>query len=417
MQSTASSSSNSGGPTTTTTAAAKLAAVAETVAARGASDIELLSLLDEARTLPFFSLFSIDMLANCAYLDGAPEECEFDSCEIVPVEPTPRALFDRDARERAFELDAWARMDPPSFDYYDLAAYPEGYTGYDGAHVWRFAYDELAFFGRADDAGRTQRDDDDDDWRFVFDRALSGVHASISCHVADGLSDDDDARVAEAFDRRVASHPERLENLHFVFAVVLAAVREARAALAACDYDVEREDDHHDADADDADDATMSQALAATAGRAAELMHTLVELPLFRDLDAPLSTAALVLREAGSNANECVLAEANDKAYLEEAGIWQMRQRSRAVLRLFDCVACGVCRLHGKVCWYGVATALKLIYTDKLAKPLARVEVAALIVALEKLAASVRFAAEMTDAASASRSSSSTPPPPAENET
>ena len=40
----------------------------------------------------------------------------------------------------------------------------------------------------------------------------------------------------------------------------------------------------------------------------------------------------------------------------------------RAVLRLFDCVQCGACRIHGKVAWFGVATALKLIYSDGLHK-------------------------------------------------
>ena len=52
-----------------------------------------------------------------------------------------------------------------------------------------------------------------------------------------------------------------------------------------------------------------------------------------------------------------MLTNEDDDEWLEETGVWQVRQRSRAVLRLFDCVQCGACRIHGKVAWFGVATA------------------------------------------------------------
>ena len=57
--------------------------LAEAVAHKGAADVTALSLLEEIRGLKFFSLYSIDLLANCAYLGGAPEECEFDACEVL----------------------------------------------------------------------------------------------------------------------------------------------------------------------------------------------------------------------------------------------------------------------------------------------------------------------------------------------
>ncbi|KAJ8601737.1 hypothetical protein CTAYLR_006750 [Chrysophaeum taylorii] len=340
-----------------------LSKIASAVATRGANELELLSALDQARGLPFFSQFSIDMLANCAYIDEQPDECEFDTCEILPLDPPPAALLARDASERRFELDCWARMDPPSPDYYDLAEYPEGFTGYNGSHIWRFIYDNLAF-------GRYE--DDPDGWRAVFDRTVSGMHASVSCHVADGMEDDDTC--AREFQQRLGNFPERIANLHFAFAVVLAAVGEARGILQTYDYDVG--DKAHAAEASALVNSIVSQDILAEPG---------------------LEQAADLLREAGAAANECVLVANDDSRYIEETGIWQMRQRSRAMLRAMDCVQCGVCRLHGKVCWLGLATALKLIYTHEgVSKPLARLEVAALVVALEKLASSVRFCFEMS---------------------
>ena len=346
-----------------------LSELTERISSVGANELELLSLLNEARSLPFFSLYSMDMLANCAYIEGGPDECEFDSCEILPVEPPPDALMKRDLRDTHFELDSWARMDPPTADYYDLAEYPEGYTGYDGSHVWRFVYENLCF---GDDPTVV----DDDDWRNVFDRAVSGMHASISCHVAEGMETEDDDRCQAEFERRVGSHPARVKNMHFVFAVVLTALSEAKLSLQNYDYAA----------------TGNPEALSKTQDVASRIAaQSLLD-------NDDLKKVAASLRESGAMANECVLASNDEKQFLEEAGIWQMRQRSRAMLRLMDCVGCGVCRLHGKVTWFGIATAFKLIYSfDRRAnKPLARIEVAALVTALEKLASSVRFAAEMS---------------------
>ena len=157
--------------------------LAEAVAHKGAADVTALSLLEEIRSLKFFSLYSIDLLANCAYLGGAPEECEFDACEVLPVDPVPLHLMERDRKERGFELDAWARFDLPSEDYYDLEEYPEGYTGYDGSSVWKFLYENLTFGKEA-----IEEENDPNGWHNVFDRAVSGLHASIACHVVDDYS-------------------------------------------------------------------------------------------------------------------------------------------------------------------------------------------------------------------------------------
>ena len=129
-------------------------------------------------------------------------------------QPAPLDLLERDGGERTFELDAWARFDLPSEDYYDLEAYPEGYTAYDGSHVWRFIYDNLSFAGstkaRRTCIGGICPEDDENGWRAVFDRSISGMHASIACHVVDDFSEDDDECLAE-FRRRLQpeAHPER----------------------------------------------------------------------------------------------------------------------------------------------------------------------------------------------------------------
>lgn len=352
-----------------------IAELAERVADMGAADLGVLSKMEELRSAKFFSLYSVDMLANCAYLKDGLDECEFDACEVLPEEPAPERLYGRDLDEREFNLDSWARMDPPSEDYYNLESYPEGYTGYDGAHVWKFAYEKLCFAGCA--GSRSPALDDDEaanGWRGVFDRSVSGLHASIACHIVDDFSEDDAECLAE-YDRRVGDHPERPRNLHFAFALVLTALAEARPALTSFVFDA----------GDAENDARLRGKVQALCAEGL--------------LDAPeLAKMAPLMRSAAVTANECMLAESPDgeSSWLEEAGIWQMRQRSRAMLRVMDCVQCGACRIHGKVAWFGIATALKVIY-DKVsdASPLSRVEVAALLTTLAKLGTAVRFAEEM----------------------
>ncbi|KAH8088797.1 hypothetical protein JL720_6762 [Aureococcus anophagefferens] len=232
--------------------------LAELIADLGAADLnarppaprDVLSNLEELRSFKFFSLYSIDMLANCAYIGGAVDECEFDAARRTCI-------------------------------------------------------------------GGICPEDDENGWRAVFDRSISGMHASIACHVVDDFSEDDDECLAE-FRRRLQpeAHPERLRNLNFAFS-----------------------------------------------------------LPA-------LSKMAPLLREGAVMATECVLAtddesgdEFADDGHLADA------PASRAMLAM-DCVQCGACRLHGKVAWLGIATAMRIIYGDTSSKPLARVEVAGLITTL-----------------------------------
>ena len=294
---------------------------------------------------------------------------DFEHTQVLPVDPVPLHLMERDRKERGFELDAWARFDLPSEDYYDLEEYPEGYTGYDGSSVWKFLYENLTFGKEA-----IEEENDPNGWHNVFDRAVSGLHASIACHVVDDYSDDDDECAAE-YKRRIACDPERLSNLRFAFAIVLAGVRESKQAMQKSKFDED----------------------AAVDASTRELVQGLFDDHSFMDGEN-IKRVAPLLRAAAAQASECsVLTNEDDDEWLEETGVWQVRQRSRAVLRLFDCVQCGACRIHGKVAWFGVATALKLIYSDASTRPLCRVEVAALLTTLAKLATAVRFAEEMEE--------------------
>lgn len=54
---------------------------------------DLLGKLEALRQLPYFRLYSVDMLASCEYLPQELFECYSQTCEIYPVEDESVCLF------------------------------------------------------------------------------------------------------------------------------------------------------------------------------------------------------------------------------------------------------------------------------------------------------------------------------------
>ena len=355
--------------------------LAEAVAHKGAADVTALSLLEEIRSMKFFSLYSIDLLANCAYIGGPPDECEFDACEVLPVEPVPKKLMERDMEERGFELDAWARFDLASEDYYNLEEYPEGYTGYDGEashRIWRAVYEEncfdlvntpppkeqLVLAWRAEEVEKSGQCLE----RRVFYKLISGLQASISTHIASDaftfwevvLSAPagfrrrwqafvgaavsrcyDDVCLAESNDAKfihaVGMHEDRLQNMYFAYLFVLRAVTRAGPEL----------ENYAFGTGDVEDDLETSSLVKRLVSSKAD--------PFAKEADT--CEAAQAARAAF---DESLLFKAPDRpgmSPLERAlareSVEELRsqfvQRFRNVSTIMDCVTCEKCRLWGKL--------------------------------------------------------------------
>jgi ERO1-like protein alpha len=131
--------------------------------------------------------------------------------------------------------------------YVNLRLNPERYTGYAGEHahrVWTAIYAQPCFAGQGGGLCAAGQAAPHEETR-VFYRLISGLHASISTHIAAdyllqrgsgiGASDVWGPDYGVFWDR-VGSHPDRLENLYFVTSFVLRAVTKARPFLLAADY-------------------------------------------------------------------------------------------------------------------------------------------------------------------------------------
>jgi len=68
---------------------------------------------------------------------------------------------------------------------------------------------------------------------------MSGLHASVNTQVSEGFEDDKGDLVNKQtfFLEKVGNHPERVKNLHFIYAAVVKAVIMMEPALVQNDYE------------------------------------------------------------------------------------------------------------------------------------------------------------------------------------
>ncbi|KAL6715971.1 endoplasmic oxidoreductin-1 [Lecanora helva] len=277
-------------------------------------------------------------------------------------------------------------------DYVSLVDNPERFTGYAGSIVWDSIYRENCFskasrvdksransgssnlFQAANDLRTViQRNtpsselelDDECLEKRVFHRIISGMHASISTHICFDYLNQTTGTWGpnlQCYQDRLVSHPERISNLYFDYAILLRAVTKLRTHLknyTFCSGDISQ------------DMATKSKILH-LADTAASYPPIFDENTMFQDPDV--------------------------SSGLKE----DFRNRFRNVSRLMDCVGCDKCRLWGKLQTVGYGTALKVLFEyDELKNgenpPLRRTELVALVNTLDRVSNSLTALNKMRD--------------------
>ena len=285
----------------------------EAMATVRAQNLDVLPLLEDLRGRRFFRLYAADLLQGCAYLPSAEEPCELGECEVDAALDVPEELEARDQSEAEFELDSWARWDQPSdfTEYYDLVENPEGNTGYDGSTIWNFIHTKISFQKGVGAPGN--------EWKSDFNRAVSGLHSSVSCHIIRDLEKTEPDKALEEYRRRLRDEPDAVANLHFTFMLTLCGIGAARDRLDSCTY----------------------------LGEGPELLPSMLKL----------TASSIIADEAVQQA------AANLRAHSNAAGAqaWKLRMRTRDLLKVMNCVQCNQCRLHGKVSVLGLASALHVL--------------------------------------------------------
>eukprot|EP00884_Botryococcus_braunii_P002582 jgi/Botrbrau1/12324/Bobra.0205s0022.1 len=178
---------------------------------------ELCPLLGELVQQPFFRYFKVNLYCDCPFWpdDGM---CSLRDCSVCECEEgeVPRPWTDAEAppplapvlcestteaesavdrtvepavKQRLLNIRGWRGFNNPwmpgddsdvQYSYINLLKNPERYTGYKGEHahrIWNMIYSQSCFSNMTDKDVCAERK--------VFYRLISGVHASISAHIAD----------------------------------------------------------------------------------------------------------------------------------------------------------------------------------------------------------------------------------------
>ncbi|KAL2041536.1 hypothetical protein N7G274_005918 [Stereocaulon virgatum] len=277
-------------------------------------------------------------------------------------------------------------------DYVSLVDNPERFTGYAGSAVWDAIYKENCFSKESQLSGPTAKAaslnpfqaandlrtiiqknapsndlelDDECLEKRVFYRIVSGMHASVSTHICFDYLNKTTGKWGpnlECYRDRLATHPERVSNLYFDYAILLRAVTKLRTYLknyTFCSGDASQNRD------------TKNKILQ-LANTAATYPRIFDENTMFQDPDV--------------------------SGDLKE----DFRNRFRNVSRLMDCVGCDKCRLWGKLQTVGYGTALKVLFEyDELKNgenpPLRRTELVALVNTLDRVSSSLTALNKMRD--------------------
>lgn len=163
----------------------------------------------------------------------------------------------------------------------------------------------------------------------VYYRLISGLHSSISIHICDEWFDRDTGIWGpnlDCFVNRIGSHPERLQNVYFTYALLLRAVNKIGPYLDKYEY--------------------------RTGSIQEDEKTRLMVQDFIKSTDSCPSTFDENLMFKGQEA---------------QALKTEFRDHFRNVSKIMDCVGCEKCRLWGKLQTVGLGTALKVLfsYEDK----------------------------------------------------
>lgn len=378
----------------------------------------------------YFRIFKVDLSKACPFWGGTAATCTRPDCSVLVCDPeqipacwrggsrsaqkrsTPNmGIYPHDSAEAALgrverptgsqalppffapyaleDESAWTAPDSDELsEYVDLTLNPEGFTGYQGQHIWDAVYRENCFRPQLCSRGATESSDAADliglgsvststpvrpaacREERVFYRCVSGIHASINVHIARRylFGRNRWGHHTRIYRERLRKHPERIENLYFVYALVLRALNKAAPSLA------HRSDYWTGNETEDA--------------RTRHLVEQVLRNPLIR---GPVNGCTTTFAEhemfRGCCAN-CLV---------------QFRAHFRNISKIMDCVGCEKCRLWGKLQFLGLGTAFKILFaepsytarTNRSDLDLTRNEVVALINLLKNLCLSIRSTHEM----------------------
>eukprot|EP00529_Nitzschia_sp_RCC80_P012066 CAMPEP_0113460632 /NCGR_PEP_ID=MMETSP0014_2-20120614/11097_1 /TAXON_ID=2857 /ORGANISM="Nitzschia sp." /LENGTH=563 /DNA_ID=CAMNT_0000352311 /DNA_START=3 /DNA_END=1694 /DNA_ORIENTATION=+ /assembly_acc=CAM_ASM_000159 len=409
-------------------------------------------LFDRIVQLPFFSHFRIDLCTDCTLWDDAPM-CMLRDCSVCECEQPPQWLAlspaeqwmplstklatcneddddddDAQVNERNYNSqknihervvttidDHMNHMILPPPDHgdlfdeapssshkfddedtsivVDLRLNPEQYTGYSGESaekVWSAIHVENCFQSEHDEDNSQQLCKE----QRVYNRILSGLHSSISLHIAYSYCleiDEDKTWECKTWGlnttlakERVLDHPDRVENLYVAFATLLRAVQKAGPAViskAAVQPSSEDDQQYYKDSLEEWEESFLPELT--RLGETCPMTFDETSLLLLEDLDVN-----------GQQDTTTATTQSNRR-------VMELQRRFHHLQKIIECVGCDRCKLWGTLQTVGVGVALKVLLHDDHGGDgeltLSRQEAVALVHTLERLSKSLKYVQEFRE--------------------
>ncbi|XP_049850781.1 uncharacterized protein LOC126323908 isoform X1 [Schistocerca gregaria] len=244
--------------------------------------------------------------------------------------------------------------------YVDLEINPEQDTGYSGAsasRIWKAIYDQNCFVQNQNLSQQHEiegKDDAECEEKSLYYNLISGLHASISIHIAQNCLVEGRSDMwypnSELFYEKVGKYPRRAYSLYVVYLVITKAFFDAGEYIEQYDYD------------------TTEQVEAIEIKRMVQELRTIIS-PLARRFDIQTSFF-------GED---------------EQAFKRQLIDRFQNISHILDCISCERCKLWGKLQVHGLGIALKILFDRKAPSQLnlTRTEIVAFINLYRRVSESV----------------------------
>eukprot|EP01017_Pseudomicrothorax_dubius_P027634 TRINITY_DN3212_c0_g3_i1.p1 TRINITY_DN3212_c0_g3~~TRINITY_DN3212_c0_g3_i1.p1 ORF type:complete len:449 (-),score=69.63 TRINITY_DN3212_c0_g3_i1:161-1507(-) len=205
--------------------------------------------------------------------------------------------------------------------YVNLKQNPEAFTGYQGQKIWETIYKENRFQGEMRELSLEER---------TLNRMISGLHTSISTHLSWFFIDHDTSDTPEMrrnvnlFFEKVGNYPDRIENLYFLYSLMLRAFNRAADLIRDYEYDT-------------------------------------------GDLKSDIRTKNIITKIVHTSTSQCQQPFQENELFQDVSKVEirkQFMNYFHNISRIMNCVECEKCKMYGKLQTYGLGTALKILFNQ-----------------------------------------------------
>lgn len=353
---------------------------------------ELNPLLDEIRKSYFFRIFKINFDTACNFWTQN-KICNFSTCSIcqcdeseVPLPWKQDSIFDTVDKVNNDKMDFFnnliskynyssndwlieSEIDNKNGIFVNLLKNPETWTNYQGQKLWEAIYRENCFSKSFDEMCVEEK---------LFYRIISGLHTNINLHLSQNYLKSDinslngknetniDEFVNDEYNElhytinstiandRVFLHPDRLNNLFYLYSIMLNSVKKAESTVKNYEYETGNNEE----------DSILKKRINSFYNK----VDSLEKLNTLRS-------------EVKKNSQI--------KMFMTSNKVDELKMRFRNISEIMDCVGCQKCKLHGKLQIYGLATMFKILFDNKENTSVKRNELISFINLSSKIARSI----------------------------